>query len=718
MDIAKHTSTTPDPFKFVLKSKGVSVTCNESPMGWDDGVMELNRRMDDGAGVVQTFVVENLTFIGNGAKFIKDEFEKYEGNTEMTLTVYELRPLSMDYVPFVNTYKLVFNSPYKTVKVGEFNIGVNIGLISSGAVAKYDDRKSVKLDLTKRESLGEMELTPFKEITGYPALFKLRIQAMSEFLNAKLSQSARFFDDSMFKFLSTYNSLPIQNAVSDFEEVQGTLQFYRGLSTTTNIPYIFKNSKNARNLVMSFVIRVNVTNAKTVGDVPYELFLEKFDVNDVSIEKTRLATWGGEIGIKVRGSDNIAVSLNEGDSLKLIVKMQSPSGLLQNWECYWISTEIKFREEIINTPERTIEGLPVYEALEFASQKVMDDETAFYSDYFGRTDKGYTTESQLRHAHVASGVNIRGLELEDDSGGINMSLEDILKGISNLWNTGHSIEFINDRFKLRVEDFDYFFNDVVIFDLSDRVTELDIEGEYMPDLGYVEILTGYQNYVYRSTNGRGEYNTESTRTTTLNNPNTLDLKSEFRADTTGISNCLEMPVKLTGSEDIEEDGHVFIIKSQREGSAWVAEKEENIQIVNNSSLFGDSSLNLYFTPLRNLIRNANRFVAALQKMPGSKIKHQTSNKYQNLETTGEGYTVIENGDLIVSDLATPKYRLMKHTFECYFTNAEMRTLNERGSDGVMNYLKLIKFGNKYGWILNVSKKLTEDKATFELIEKL
>lgn len=717
MDIAKHTSNTPDPFKFVLESNGVQVICNETPQGWDDGVMELNRRMDDGFGVSQSFVVENLTFIGNAAKFIKDEFEKYEGNTEMTLKVYELRTLSMSYVPFANTYKLVFNSPYKTVKVGEFNIGVNIGLISSGAVAKYDDRKSIKLDLTKRESLGEMELTPFSQIDGFPELFQLRIQEMNEFLNAS-SSFETIGISTEYEFKPKYTQLIVENIVSDFTEFKPNFSdYFPSSNSLTQLGAFFRESENKRDLTLSFYLKVRVSNAKTFGDVPFKLYLHKFDLENNPISRTELATWGGNTGIKVRTSSNISVSLEEGESLKIYVEMDEP-GRLQNWTSYLLEFNLSLSEKVVNTPEKTIQGLPVYEALEFASQKIFDDENSFYSDFFGRTDKGYATESQLRHAHIASGVNIRGLALKDDSGGINISLEDILKSISAIWCTGHSIEFMTDRFKLRVEDYNYFFNENIVFDLSDRVSDLDIESEYMPDMGYVEILTGYHNYVYRSTNGRGEYNTESTRTTKLNNPNSLDLKCEFTASISAISNCLEMPIETTGSEDIEEDGNIFIIKSQREGESWVVEKEENITIENNSSMFGDSSLNLYITPLRNLIRNANRFTPALQKMRSSKIKHQTSNKYQNLETTGEGYTIIENKDLTVNELATPKIRLMKHTFECYFTNNEFRELNERGFDGVMNYLKLIKFGNISGWILTVSKKLTEDKATFELIEKL
>jgi hypothetical protein len=109
----------------------------------------------------------------------------------------------------------------------------------------------------------------------------------------------------------------------------------------------------------------------------------------------------------------------------------------------------------------------------------------------------------------------------------------------------------------------------------------------------------------------------------------------------------------------------------------------------------------------------------LQKLRSSKIKHQTSNKYQNLRTEGEGYEITENEDITVNDLSIPLFRPIKHKIECLLTNAEFRELSYRGVDGVMNYFKLIKYTNtKYGWILDLDKQLNSDKGTFTLIEKI
>ena len=198
------------------------------------------------------------------------------------------------------------------------------------------------------------------------------------------------------------------------------------------------------------------------------------------------------------------------------------------------------------------------------------------------------------------------------------------------------------------------------------------------------------------------------------------MKNELKATTKSIENCLNKPIETTGSEDIEEDGQVFILKSQRDSHTdyeWKAELSENISIEEDSSLFKESSLNLYYTPTRNFIRNAGLYTPALLKKQNSKLKFQTTNKYQTLKTTGEGYTITENEDILVSNLPSPKVRPILCRVECLFTNADLRLLMTRGDDGVMNYYKKIKLSDSIsGWIYgDIDKKLNEDKATISII---
>ena len=181
-------------------------------------------------------------------------------------------------------------------------------------------------------------------------------------------------------------------------------------------------------------------------------------------------------------------------------------------------------------------------------------------------------------------------------------------------------------------------------------------------------------------------------------------------------NCLKKPMETTGSEDIDEDNKVLILKTQRDTStpatnAWKPEANENMTIVNDSSLFKNSSLNLFFTPYWNLYRNAQKIVVALQKQLSSKIKFRTSAKTSNLETTYNGITVRENSDIIVGNLPAPLVDPFELVLTCKWTqnDEDLFNLNPYG------YLKLTDSLN--GYVKKKSWKLYENKATFTLIKK-
>jgi hypothetical protein len=186
-------------------------------------------------------------------------------------------------------------------------------------------------------------------------------------------------------------------------------------------------------------------------------------------------------------------------------------------------------------------------------------------------------------------------------------------------------------------------------------------------------------------------------------------------------NCLNKPVLEFGSEDIDEDGDNFIIKTQREDretSQWRAERNEIVGEKNNSSVYGGSSLNLYLTPLRNMRRNSEIFTPALWINQSGKLRFQTSGKLSTLETEGEGYTAKENEDVPVVDLNTPYLSPFSSMVDVLFTKGEMNTLLNNGADGVPNRLKkVILTDDISGWILEVNKQNSKDMAGIKIIHK-
>ena len=84
-EILAKQSNTPPMYKFKLielfdgaYSNNV-ITLQTEPIGWNSGVIEISRNIKVG-GVFTSFTVDSLTFIKEGAKFVRDIFNRREIN--------------------------------------------------------------------------------------------------------------------------------------------------------------------------------------------------------------------------------------------------------------------------------------------------------------------------------------------------------------------------------------------------------------------------------------------------------------------------------------------------------------------------------------------------------------------------------------------------------------------------------------------------------------
>ena len=244
----------------------------------------------------------------------------------------------------------------------------------------------------------------------------------------------------------------------------------------------------------------------------------------------------------------------------------------------------------------------------------------------------------------------------------------------------------------------------------------DIESEAMPEHAFIKIKSGFKKFTAsEAVNGLGEYNVLSNRTSIAKSGDDFDNVSDISGDTQGILEQLNKSIFTTGSTDEKRDDDIFVIKTQRNVAIasidWDGEQEENVAVDNDTSLWGTTGLNLYLTPTRSLIRQGPRLKIALTKVLSSVLRFQATDKSQTLETTGEGYTIIENDDILVDDLTDPIVRPIMHRVEVLLTWADIETI-------LANPLQRITFSSSItGWILNIKKKNNEDKAVIEIIEK-
>ena len=709
----ENASNTPPIYRFRLESALGNVNLRTPPVEWEEGILEFNRRLDVG-GVFSMFNVDSLTFIKEGAGLLKKLWNEKEMNAECTLRIYYLKKSTLVYTEFPTSFSLLFTT-YKIVKLGKNAIGVSINAEHSGSLVKFDNRRGTDVDITKTTSIGGYTIDDYADL-----LKRVQIPAISAF------RKGIFSDDSS----DNYSRTTIGTDFVYFAQVISKNDFTEG----QEVPYTVGNardktkalyfeSQETRSLDVTGTIVIDIDSIQSNCTLTV-----KMDIIDASsvlvpgesyvLSPVYDSTDSGTKTITI--DESISVDADESIIIYALASVVPVPPLEIDFDT--ISCDIEISETVVDSAETTIDAFPVYETGERLAQHMMDTQYPFYSIRFGREDTPYNmdgdfyaSENQLRFMSFASGLCVRGEQMTEDNNPIILSWDKWFQSVNSMYNLGYTFETIDDFLRIRVEEYAFFFEDAEVLDISSRISVFDIESEAMPELAYLNIKSGFKSYEYESVNGRGEYNTDSLRTSIVNTDTEFNNISDIRADTKGITDLLNTPVSTSGSTDEKSDNDVYAIKTQRNVAVaaidWDAETDENIAVENNTSLFGDTGLNLYITPTRMLRRAGNRLKVALMKSLNSYLRFQTAKKSQTLETTGETYTTIENDDILVDDLDDPIYRPIKHRVEVMLTWTDIELI-------MANPLQRITFSSDItGWILNIKKKNNEDKGVIEIIEK-
>ena len=715
--IHDRTSNSLPKYRFQLFNPDTNelLTLRTAPIEWKEGTIEIKRDIQIG-GVFTSFTVSSLTFIKEGRDFLNNIWLEKEINGQCELIVSWFKTSTRTYQEMPTRFGLNFATCKPRVKVGKFGIGFLIEAQKSSILVKLENRKDKTVDLTKRVlKNGEYVINSMGgfEIKDYNALkTTLTFPAM----NKRFSTTwiGNYYPIGSFKIennkdYNIFTQFQMKFSDNDYEAAK-EVNYLTNISNRDAIAKCVDNTLATGTYFFYYDVILTVTDDKDLKGNVYAVLIEVTQGNTV-IESHRVLDCGEKKGT-FQAAGILTLNIVAGQSIRVYIQSDDVS----NIAAYIRHSYFWMYQIVAITGDKTVESFPVYEALERVLQHVTDTQFPFYSELFGRIDtvynqngNVYNSENQLRFANILSGLNLRGAVMFDANNPLSLSFEQIFKSLNAIYNLGYSEEFISGFNRIRIENYSHFFEDIEALDLSGRISIYDIESEAMPELFYSLIKSGFNDYTYENINGRGEYNTETRRTTVLNSASEYEIKSDLRGDTVGIVDKLLMPLT---NEDSEEDNELFIIKTQRTGNEWITEKQENIQVLNNSSLFGDDSLNLYFTPLRMILRHGNRIKGALQKALETYIRFQTQNKKQDLQTVGEGLTLIENQDYLVNDLAAGIYKPIKHTVTCKFTYSDFEAIMAN-KKGYITFTPEIK-----GYLLSLKKRNDDDKATIEIIEKL
>jgi len=736
-------SNTLEKYKYVLDTSNGTFILKNAPIGWDASFIELNRDMLFNGlfleGITTNYDIPDPTYVKDGFHAL---YGRWNGATKewtkglylenklfarAELKIYYLDRTTLQYVQFPTSFEHDFNT-LKTVKLGRGTNGVQIKVLPTGFVAKLMKRKNIPVDLTRTESLGGYQIIDYVDLKKNINFPEIKINYSSKYENNASSQ----LDIEPIKGYLVQNTL-IQ---SDFTEAQTINALVYNVADGLNNTYcVFKNALEEVTFIVNSTMVFRAEDTGVDGDLKIGII----DADGFTLVEERLmTTLNFNNAARLAGATitDESVTLTTGQSMVIYIEnFKSAPSPLAKW-IQTISTLTSIVRAVINTVAKTTESFPVYEAFERCLQHLLDVQFPLKSDFFGRTDviknaagDYYATEDQLSFCNVMNGLCLRGLVLSDTNNSVAVTFEDLFKSLSVAYNLGLGFETIDGEPRIVIEPLAYFYTDEVSLDLSTRVNEPDINREVLMKAAFSEVECGFKDFEYEQVNGRGEYNTKNVRTSQIPTNSKLDLVAPYRFDTKGITIQLENNITGTsanGTTDTKGDKDIFILKTQRDygggGGAlldsWKPELEENIQVLNNSSLFQDSSFNLYFTPTWCLLRNKVKIATGLDKVKNSSLRFQVSDKLANLETTDGTTIIIENQDILVEkkiatdpEIGVPLWNAETMEVTIPFYEEDFATVKAYPN-------KLIKLtDNSSGWIMNLKYSLSKSEATIKLLEK-
>ena len=267
IDPATIRSTTPAKYLFQLISPTETIICDPEPIEWASGELEFSRDLDAG-GVISSFSLDSLTFVGNGALMLKKLYDAYELNAQCTLVIYwwkNFDPITpangRRYVEFPSRYDINFNF-FEIAQVGKFFYGVRVKAVNSSMQTKLTNREDVKVNITQLASIGSIDVN----IADYYPPFKsgLFYAATNDNYNAYLYLNTAFAGCNLAHLNGTesFTSVPlvVQNSDGDFGTQVRSTKYVTQIPITSlsQLPSFFENALYDYDLTIYFEFIINI----------------------------------------------------------------------------------------------------------------------------------------------------------------------------------------------------------------------------------------------------------------------------------------------------------------------------------------------------------------------------------------------------------------------------------------------------------------------------
>lgn len=709
-----------------------SLLLKDDPIGWDSDEKELSRN-EEYDGIFPKFS-NSLKFIGDGRDYLKFIYDVYGINAEIRMTKEEKDPdqdlweLSYDGYLDMSTFELQDN------RIGiKFNAG--------GLEQILKARESEEVEIDRETTLDGTAITPLQT---------LNLEREGRRIFLKSSWEANKDDNTAItKTYSTDGNqrhdivgFPIVLKNRSHEEAQSVGNNTSGnelQGVVDNMFFALSTERRTLHIYGDVRWQMFLFNFIQTTNAFYGLFLSIYNNGEALTVKERRPLWvaggsnnDGEVfvlngqTITKHIDETVVLEKNESISLEFWLNVQygAANGYFSVFS-YIDKAYSNLKVDEDSFFEKTnSEFILVHEAADRLCEIMTSKKKVFYSDFFGRTDLGYTKNGIGAFTGLQHGFWIRGFkklplttpEEPNLFKPLTLSWKTLFDSLAVTHAVGLGIEHNGFTERIRIEDKRFFYQRVVTIKLPNQAKKVKrtVATKYF----YSSLELGYdKGGTYDEAMGLDEYNTKSTFTTCITRLKQPFTKiSQIRTDSYGAEFARRKQFFRYPTTDTSYDDNIFMLDLKKALSGIFKERkwQDDFSEAPTGTYDPDSATNLRFSPFNLLLKHGWVIGSGLVKYPTDYIRYGSATANSNLKTklrndsaylndtsatVGNGNAYTENDKILNSELNAPRYVPEYIEFEHqldYKLLQQIEGFTIHNGTKIMNVYGLIEFTNENG----------------------
>lgn len=680
--------------KYVMVNEdiGEKLTLIDDPINWNENDKTLKR--SEKTYGVYTELSKNLKFTKQAATFLRQAY--LFRDIEAKVKLYEYRSYPNKDGFYLHSAGQFDFSDYESEE-NTVSIPFKTGGITQIVESKYNE----KFELERTESIDGADIGEFDSKIDI-ALTSRRILLISSYklLNEGRSESFGASNPArciVMDILSNSDEANIQPVV--YEPLAGSAGGGSYVIYPSAAQYFYFNCDLPKTI--SLILKFNARISCLVGS-RLDVYLLHTDSNDVVKSNTIILDTSfasGQFEYSVDWSQE--VDLAQGDNLCLYyLASGDPAGSA-------IINYVEFTDFIFDVTEDSIRdntttvGVFMHEVGQRLMQILTGDNNSFLSYFYGRTDIGYNTDGDFARNALVLGFWIR--QFYDKN--FEISIKDFIESSNAIHNTGYTIETIEEKEFLVVEDMKYFFQPQIGIVINEQVS--NINRKAAKDLAYSNLMIGYEepsgDNLYEEAMGLDEYNTQTGYTLPITRvDDTFDKLSKFRADAYGKEFARRKQKLNFPKQDTRYDKDIWILDLIESAGTSYRERiwSDDYEALPKNVYSPETATNLRLSPFRNMYRHGWFFGGCLTKFTEDYVRY--SNSIGNSDMSSQLIGDVERSEranIQIAELEKAIFVNQWIEFEYkvdYNLNQQIYGYTEIDGRKIPNYFLKVQFINEYG----------------------